>query len=86
MCTVPLEPGAVPAVWRRLIVLGSHSAEATSTPARIARPPRAGVSRSASPRSLGFTTAPTRRASLPANGVSRVAIAIATRNAEKASQ
>ena len=84
--TVPADPGAVPTVWWRLIVLGSQNADATSTPARIASPPRAGVSRSASPRSLGVTTAPTRRASLPANGVSTAATAIATRNANKASQ
>ena len=41
---------------------------------------------SASPRSLGITTAPTRRASLAASGVSAAATAIATRKANRASQ
>src|SRR4029077_8914554 len=73
-------------VWRRLIVPGSQNAEATSTPARIAKPPSAGVARSARPRSVGRTTAPIRRANLAAGGVSAVATTIATRNANRASQ
>ena len=86
VCTVPPEPGAVPAVWRRLIVAGSQNSAPTSTPARMASPPSAGVARSARPRSEGMTTAPTRRARRAVNGVSRAATAVATRNAKRASQ
>ena len=44
------------------------------------------MSRSASPRSLGSQTAPTRRAKRAASGVSTAATAIATRKANTASQ
>ena len=61
-------------------------AEATTTPARIARPPSSGVVRVARPRSLGIASAPTRRANLAASGVSVVATTIATTKASTASQ
>src|SRR5579884_130996 len=83
---MPPGPGAVPAVWGSLIVVGSQKADATTTPARIARPPSAGVARSASPRSEGMTTAPTRQANRAVSGVSTAATPVATRNAKKASQ
>ena len=46
-----------------------------STPAKIARPPSSGVARSDSPRSLGWSTAPTRRANRATRGVSGAAAA-----------
>ena len=84
MCTVALRRGAD--VRGSLNVAGIQIDAATSTPARIASPPSSGVSRVASPRSLILDTAPTRRASRAATGVSSAATAIATKNANTASQ
>src|ERR1019366_6575949 len=78
--------GLAPTVRGSPIVPGIQIAAATTTPARIARPPSNGVARSASPRSLGIAIAPTRRASRAARGVSTVATTIATTNANTASQ
>ena len=69
-----------------LIGAGSQKNAAISAPTRIASPPSAGVARSARPRSLGMTIAPTRQASLELSGVSAAATAAAIRNAKRASQ
>ena len=79
-CTVPPECGPPPGTGLRWIVSGIQIAAASRNPARIARPPSSGVSRVASPRSLGVSTAPIRRASRFASGVSSAATAVATRN------
>ena len=84
--TVPPVPLSAPTVRGRWIASGSQMAAATRTPIRIARPPSCGVSFWARPRSVGLAVAPIRRASLAASGVSTVAMTIATRNANTASQ
>src|SRR6476619_1159021 len=55
-----------------------------SSPARIARPPRLGMSFSCSERSLTCATAPTRNANFAASGVSANETIVATANAESA--
>jgi len=84
--TVPPVPGSASTERGSPIVPGSQIAAATRAPARIASPPSFGVSRSASPRSRGLSTAPIRRAIAAASGVSVAATAIATRKASTASQ
>ena len=58
-----------------------NRAELTSTPPSIARPPSSGVDPAPRPRSLGWSTAPTRRASLAVSGVSSAATTKAARKA-----
>ena len=65
--------------------IGTNSSAATSTAAKIARPPSSGVASRASPRSLTASTAPTRRASRATSGVSSAATASATRKPSSAS-
>ncbi len=69
-----------------VLLCGIQMIAATSTAIRIAIPPSSGVSLLARPRSLGLSTASTRRATRAASGVSSAATAIATRKAYTASQ
>ena len=67
-----------------LVVGQPRTAPATSTPAKIARPPSSGVAALASPRSRGASTAPTRRASRATSGVSAAVAANARRRTRRA--
>src|SRR4051812_10078231 len=58
---------------------------ATTTPAKIATPPRSGVIRCDSPRSRGSSSAPRRRAARPTNGVRTAVTTAAAAAASRAS-